>query len=117
MAAALWTASSLGQAEEVRRMAADGADINQRGGPDAGSSPLYIAASQGHVEVVTVLLEAGAATQFCAVQFSFNNVNTYQSVSEAFPRTDGVSRWRGQHFTTICASVMSSKIMRVGRGA
>ena len=61
MATALWTASSLGQAEEVRQMTADGADINQRGGPDAGSSPLHVAASQGHVEVVTVLLEAGAA--------------------------------------------------------
>ena len=61
MATALWTASSLGQAEEVRRMTAAGADINQRGGLDAGSAPLHIAASQGHVEVVTVLLEAGAA--------------------------------------------------------
>jgi hypothetical protein len=47
---ALWTAASLGEVEEVRRLLAEGADIQEKGGR-MRSSPLHAAVWCGHVQV------------------------------------------------------------------
>ncbi|KAJ1479797.1 ankyrin repeat-containing domain protein, partial [Baffinella frigidus] len=57
---ALWTACGQGRVAEVRQLLADGADIEERGGPGAFTTPLLFAASKSFVEVVRVLLEHGA---------------------------------------------------------
>jgi len=57
---ALWTASSQGRTEEVRRLLVEGAeDIDGEGGP-MKNTPLCEAARRGHVEVLLLLLEHGA---------------------------------------------------------
>ena len=57
---ALWTASSLGQTEEVRRLLANDADIEERGGPTE-CSPLAVAVSSpGREQLVGLLLHHGA---------------------------------------------------------
>jgi hypothetical protein len=56
---ALWTASSLGQTEEVRRLLANDADIEERGGPTE-CSPLAVAATAGREQLVGLLLHHGA---------------------------------------------------------
>jgi len=55
---ALWTAAAEGFSQEVRRLA-DGPAIEERGGRHQ-TSPLHVAASQGHHLAVRVLLEHGA---------------------------------------------------------
>jgi len=64
---ALWAASSIGRAVEVRRLLADGEQvalypdkIEERGGPVPKTTPLFAASFRGHAEVVAVLLEHGA---------------------------------------------------------
>jgi hypothetical protein len=56
---ALWTAASLGQPEEVRRLLRGGADIEDKGGIRE-STPLREAFWNRHTEVARVLLEHGA---------------------------------------------------------
>ncbi|KAJ1476988.1 caspase-3 [Baffinella frigidus] len=56
---ALWTACGQGRVAEVRQLLADGADIEERGGPGAFTTPLLFAASNSHVLVARVLLEHG----------------------------------------------------------
>jgi hypothetical protein len=53
---ALWRAASSGQAEEVKRLVADGAEIEESGGPFK-TTPLNEASWQGHWEVVMFLLD------------------------------------------------------------
>ena len=54
---ALSFASSLGNIEIVKRLIAEGADVND---PSSFRSPLDVAAGNGHVETVKLLLESGA---------------------------------------------------------
>ncbi|KAJ1466454.1 ankyrin repeat-containing domain protein [Baffinella frigidus] len=59
MGPALWTAASQGRLAEVRKLVADGAALEEKGGLRE-TSPLHAAASQGHRPVVLLLLESGA---------------------------------------------------------
>ncbi|KAJ1482796.1 ankyrin repeat-containing domain protein, partial [Baffinella frigidus] len=56
---ALWRASLNGHTEEVRRLLAEGADIEGKGGEDE-CTPLLAAAQTGNDELVLLLLEKGA---------------------------------------------------------
>ena len=56
---ALWTAAAQGQVQTVLRLLADGAAIEETGGPNE-SSALIVAAWGGYEETVRVLLEHGA---------------------------------------------------------
>ncbi|MEA3399941.1 MAG: ankyrin repeat domain-containing protein [Armatimonadota bacterium] len=51
-------AAAHGDAEVVRRLISDGADVNQPS--EAGSPPLVLAAKHGRTDIVKVLLDAGA---------------------------------------------------------
>jgi|Transcript_21792 ankyrin repeat protein len=55
----LWTAASLGQVEKARQLLAEGADVDEKGGPKE-STPLHEAADDGCQEMVRLLLERGA---------------------------------------------------------
>ncbi|MEW6351585.1 MAG: ankyrin repeat domain-containing protein [Thermodesulfobacteriota bacterium] len=55
----LAAAASLGDVDTVRRIIAEGADVNMADGPN-GRAPLIAAAREGHLEVVRVLVEKGA---------------------------------------------------------
>jgi ankyrin repeat protein len=55
----LWTAASLEQVDEARQLLAEGADVNEKGGPNA-STPLHEAADSGCQEMVRLLVEQGA---------------------------------------------------------
>ena len=55
----LYEASKSGQAAEVARLVTLGAPIETRGGPWQWT-PLLVAANQGHIEVVTLLVNRGA---------------------------------------------------------
>jgi ankyrin repeat protein len=55
----LHVASSFGQYEIVKYLVERGADVNARGGIEGGA-PLDAAASEGHVDIVRVLLAHGA---------------------------------------------------------
>jgi Ankyrin repeats (3 copies) len=57
-APALWTAASLGQPEEVLRLLAGGADIQEKGGRRE-SSALHEAIRGSHTQVVRLLLQHG----------------------------------------------------------
>ncbi|MFJ9080195.1 ankyrin repeat domain-containing protein [Streptomyces sp. NPDC102278] len=59
---ALDRAVDKGHADVVRRLIAAGADLEQQAGEYQESTPLCLAASQGHTAVVGVLLDAGAPT-------------------------------------------------------
>ncbi|KAJ1470213.1 hypothetical protein T484DRAFT_1848623 [Baffinella frigidus] len=59
VAPALWIAAACGKEEDVRQLLADGADIEERGGPWK-SSALQEAAVGSHESVVRLLLEEGA---------------------------------------------------------
>ncbi|MEU8629855.1 ankyrin repeat domain-containing protein [Streptomyces sp. NPDC048669] len=59
---ALDRAVEQGHADVVRRLVGAGADLEQRAGAYQESTPLCLAASQGHTAVVGVLLDAGART-------------------------------------------------------
>ncbi|MEV0787334.1 ankyrin repeat domain-containing protein [Streptomyces sp. NPDC050423] len=59
---ALDRAVEQGHADVVRRLVGAGADLEQRAGEYQESTPLCLAASQGHTAVVGVLLDAGART-------------------------------------------------------
>ena len=54
----LHAAAVLGSADEVRRLAGGGADLNARDGN--GRTPLHVAAFQGHGEAARALIAAGA---------------------------------------------------------
>ena len=54
----LLLAAEDGNVSEVRRLVAEGADVNMQG--EGGWSPLHLAAGNGHVEVVATLVELGA---------------------------------------------------------
>ena len=54
----LMRAAWKGQVDEVRRLLKEGAEVNQT--IDLGFSALMVAASVGHLEVIKVLLDAGA---------------------------------------------------------
>ena len=56
---ALWTAAAEGFSEEVRHLLADRPDMEERGSYYQ-TSPLHVAASQGHEQCVLMLLENGA---------------------------------------------------------
>ncbi|KAJ1483798.1 ankyrin repeat-containing domain protein [Baffinella frigidus] len=56
---ALWVAAAQGETVEVHRLLAEGAAIEERGGPNE-SSPLTVAAWAGYEGTVRVLLEHGA---------------------------------------------------------
>ncbi|KAJ1482806.1 ankyrin repeat-containing domain protein, partial [Baffinella frigidus] len=56
---ALWTASADGRVEDVRRLLAEGADIEGRGGPQQ-CTPLCAAAEGGHRVVSLILLFSAA---------------------------------------------------------
>ena len=60
-APALWSAASKGQANEVLQLLADGADVDERGGPTL-NTPLFLAAHQGHEGILQILLKHGADT-------------------------------------------------------
>ena len=51
--------------EVVRVLLEQGADIDKA--RDDGATPLYIASEEGHVEVVSVLLEQGPSTRLWMV--------------------------------------------------
>ena len=59
MAATLYEAARSGDVVEVRGMVAAGSDVEERGG-DEGGTPLHVAAEEGHVGVMRVLLEMDA---------------------------------------------------------
>ncbi|MEU8843744.1 ankyrin repeat domain-containing protein [Streptomyces roseus] len=59
---ALDRAVEKGHADVVRRLVGAGADLEQQTGEYQESTPLCLAASQGHTAVVEVLLDAGAPT-------------------------------------------------------
>jgi ankyrin repeat protein len=52
-------AAAVGDVVNIRRMVAEGADVNVQGGPQ-GARPLHMAAANGHVDAVRVLKEVGA---------------------------------------------------------
>ena len=54
----LFAAARDGNVSEVRRLVAEGADVNVQG-PE-GLRPLHFAAQEGHVEVLTTLVQLGA---------------------------------------------------------
>jgi len=56
---ALWTAAAEGSSEEVRHLLADRPDMEERGTSDQ-TTPLHVAARQGHEQCVLMLLENGA---------------------------------------------------------
>lgn len=63
----LHTAAAAGNAEECRRLIADGADVNEGSIPPMpgekqpfGETPLMLAARNGHIEICRMLLQAGA---------------------------------------------------------
>ena len=58
MAVDLYDAAKSGDVVEVRRLVAAGADVEEQWG-EFGMRPLHEAASQGQVEVITVLVELG----------------------------------------------------------
>ena len=53
---ALWTASTLGQIEEVRQLLAEEVDIEESGG-EQKTTPLHQAAGDGHEQIALLLLE------------------------------------------------------------
>jgi Ankyrin repeats (3 copies) len=53
----LWQAAGYGRLGAVRLLVASGYDVNPGGG---WPTPLHLAAAEGHLDVVTALLEAGA---------------------------------------------------------
>lgn len=55
----LHVACSFGQLEVVKYLVDHGADVNARGGIEGGA-PIDAAASDGHVDIVTFLLQRGA---------------------------------------------------------
>ncbi|RPK33157.1 Ankyrin repeat protein [Streptomyces sp. ADI92-24] len=59
---ALDRAVEQGYADVVRRLVGAGADLEQQAGEYQESTPLCLAASQGHTTIVGVLLDAGART-------------------------------------------------------
>jgi len=60
VAPSLWIAAARGRTAEVKKLLADGADIEERGGPWK-SSALQEAAVGSHEQVVSILLENGAS--------------------------------------------------------
>jgi cytohesin len=59
MALSLHEAAQQGQRERVQQLLAAGADVDEEG--QGHSTPLYIAAENGHYQVVLLLLDAGAS--------------------------------------------------------
>ncbi|RYG56543.1 hypothetical protein EON66_02645 [archaeon] len=60
--AALLAAADAGDASQVRRLLAEGANVNASGGSNDATTPLHQAAKQGHLNVAELLLKAGART-------------------------------------------------------
>ena len=65
MGEALFAACRNGQAREVRRLLSGGADVDCV--DEEGSTPLMAASANGHVEVVDMLLAAGATVNAAAM--------------------------------------------------
>ncbi|KAJ1467016.1 ankyrin repeat-containing domain protein [Baffinella frigidus] len=82
---ALWMAVTLGRLEEVRQLVADGADIDESGGPDK-TTPLHEAAGRGYEEVTRLLLEhqadVSAKATDGATALLYAVVQGYESVSK-----------------------------------
>jgi hypothetical protein len=57
----LINAAAFDDVATIRRMVAEGADVNVRG--DEGARPLHFAAQEGHVDAVQVLVEVGAEVE------------------------------------------------------
>ncbi|KAJ1479557.1 ankyrin repeat-containing domain protein, partial [Baffinella frigidus] len=55
---ALWTAARAGRIEKVRKLLADGADIEEKGGE--GTSALFEATTKGFETIARLLLEHSA---------------------------------------------------------
>jgi len=60
-APALWCAATLGRTNEVLKLLAAGADVDEKGGPTL-NTPLFVAAHQGHEGILQILLLHGADT-------------------------------------------------------
>lgn len=58
--AAIYSASLHGNVPEVGRLIAAGANVNSRSTENSDETPLHPAVDKGHVEVVLLLLRAGA---------------------------------------------------------
>ena len=65
MGEALLKACRSGQAREVRRLLSGGADVDDA--DEQGNIPLLAASANGHVEVVDMLLAAGATVNAAAM--------------------------------------------------
>ncbi|KAJ1471057.1 ankyrin repeat-containing domain protein [Baffinella frigidus] len=55
-------ASQRGWTEQVRRLIADGGDVNGKASDGFGTTPLIMAADGGHAEIAQLLIHAGADT-------------------------------------------------------
>ena len=62
----MYIAAVDGDVVTIRRLAAEGADVNVPGA--GGTRPLHVAAKEGHVDAVRVLVEVGAEIEARASQ-------------------------------------------------